>query len=191
MRGTAVIGLAVTLFTAPAVAEKIDLAELTCEGALPAGTDLRITYGPFWDGAWQLRVVNATASTVPEVVVTALDVAPADFTAEVLETHRRPGNQAVIREMQRAALVMIEAMGKYSEDAPELARERRPLTIQVRVGEVTGCAEGYANWPRIPGTYFYEAVDTLRTAVMIQDSTYDPWRPIRLQLRQVTGSWAR
>jgi hypothetical protein len=125
------------------------------------------------------------------VRVDTLEVARADHIAKVLESATRPGTDPHVRTLRRASIVMLESMKKYADESPELASERRPFTVQVRIGDGVGCVEGYTNWPRIPGTYYFEAVDSLRTAVQDSDSTFDPWPAIRLQLRQVTGSWAR
>lgn len=179
------------LATTTVAAQELHTDALTCAGELPAGTELRITYGPFWDGAWQLSVTRPEGDVLPEVRVDTLEVARADFTATVVESHSRPGNTPHLRALRRASIVMIESMDRYADESPELASERRPLTVQVKLGADDACAEGYINWPRIPGTYYFEAIDTLREAVLRDDSTYDPWPAIRLQLRQVTGSWAR
>jgi hypothetical protein len=59
----------------------------------------------------------------------------------------------------------------------------------VRAAEQTMCADGFANWPRIPGSYFFDAVVHLRDATVRPQAMPDPWPAVRLKLRQIRSGW--
>lgn len=182
------IVLSALLLSSPAVAE-LTLDDLACGPDLPQGVELRVTYGPFWDGAWRLSIVRDAESPTPVLKVETLEVVPADFRVMVLERHRRPSNDPDLRLLRQASGTMIAEMRALGEDRPELRSEQRPLVIQLAGTEGTACVAGFANWPRLPGTYYFQAVDLLRAAVVQPEVTRDPWTAARLQLRQVRPAW--
>lgn len=191
MNKKAAVGLMLLSFTASPAVSDITIDDLSCDSELPPGVELRITYGPFWDGTWQLSVVREDGASLPQLQTDTLVVAAADYTVTVTESHRRVSNDVDLRLLRQASSVMIAEMRNFAEERPELRSEQKPLMIQVRASEGTTCAAGYANWPRLPGSYYFEAVDHLRAAVSQPNVTRDPWSAARLHLRQVRSAWQR
>lgn len=165
--------------------------ELDCDGALPPQVDFRITYGPHWDGAWRLSAIEPQAGAPARLVYEELAIAPADYAVTVSATHQRPIGDRNRDEMRRAAGIMIAEMRRYAErdEVPETRDQRRPLLIEIAGRDGVMCTGGYADWPRIPGSYFFAAVELVREAVRRPDALRDPWSAVRLQLEQVRAPW--
>jgi hypothetical protein len=80
-------------------------------------------------------------------------------------------------------------MANLGEERPGLRAEQRPLMIQIAFSERVQCQEGFANWPRLPGTYYFEALEMIHTSVMQPETSREMQEAIRLHLRLVRPVW--
>ncbi|MCA1798393.1 MAG: hypothetical protein LC632_02745 [Xanthomonadaceae bacterium] len=181
---------ACALWAPGAGSQTLDAVELTCGRDLPPEVEYRVTYGPHWDGAWRISAVRPEGG-VPHYEVQVLGVERADHRVDVLETHQRPALLHNMRAVRNAAVVMVSEMTVLAQrgEEPETHAQRRPLTVHIQGTDGGLCADGYADWPRIPGSYFFEAMDMLRESVILPDTVSEPWTAIRLHLRQVRSAW--
>lgn len=181
---------ACALWASGAVGETLDAVELTCGRDLPPEVEYRVTYGPHWDGAWRISAVRPDGG-VPRFEVEVLGVDRADHRVDILEKHERPALLHNMRAVRDAAVVMVSEMAVLAQrdEEPESRAQRRPLTVHIQGTDGGLCAHGFADWPRIPGSYFFEAMDMLRESVIRPDVVSEPWTAIRLHLRQVRSAW--
>jgi hypothetical protein len=187
----AALALLVAAASMPSSAqETVTAEEFSCGGALPADVDFRITYGPFWDGAWRLTATRGTAETPPRLVHESIDFAPATHTGVVTERTERAAGGTDLRALRRATGAMIAEMQRYAgrDEVPEQRDQLRPLTVQLNGTSEVLCADGYANWPRIPGTYYFSAFELLADWVQ-HPAGRDPWSAVKLQLQQIRAPW--
>ncbi len=192
-RRAVVLALLIAGTTTPAFAQDAVTAdELSCGGALAANIDFRVTYGPFWDGAWRLTAMRGTADadSPPMLVVESIDFAPAAHAGVVAGRYERAAGGADLRAVRRATGVMIAEIQRYAErdEIPEQRDQLRPLTVQLNGTDGVLCADGYANWPRIPGAYYFSAVELLADWVQ-HPAGRDPWSAVKLQLQQIRAPW--
>ncbi len=186
-----VLALFLAVASTPSFAQDaVTAEELACGGALAADVDFRITYGPFWDGTWRMTATRGTADTPPQLVVESIEFAPAAHAGTVIERHERAAGGTDLRALRRASGVMIAEMQRYAErdEVPEQRDQLRKLTVQLNGANGVLCADGYANWPRIPGTYYFSAVELLADWVQ-HPAGRDPWSAVRLQLKQIRAPW--
>lgn len=183
------ISLFLAMFTATAGGETMDIDALGCDGALPEGVEMRVVYGPFWDGAWQLKVVRDPDSPVPRLELDLLEVDRAAGRASVTASYSRPSSDPDLRLFRQASSTMITAMVNLGDDVPELRSEQRPLMIQVGRSDGVDCHRGFANWPRLPGSFYFEALEMIRVSVMQPSASREMQTAIRMHLRQVRPVW--
>lgn len=159
---------------------------LRCDGEAPPADEISITHGPFRNGAWRLRVTaGADADTPARMHVETFEYLPAEHVVLRTGEFSRSIGSSVMRPLRRASLTMINEI-ELKEDEPELYAQRRPLTIQVGTSDGgTRCASGYANWPRLPGSYYFEAVELLRDSVIDESMAGDVRQAVRLLFDQV------
>lgn len=187
----AALALLVAIASTPAFAQDpVSAEELSCGGELAPDVDFRITYGPFWDGAWRLTATHGTADTPPQLVFESIEFAPAAHAGAVIERHQRAAGGTNLRALRRATGVMIAEIQRYAgrDEIPEQRDQLRPLTVQLKGASGVLCADGYANWPRIPGAYYFSAVELLADWVQ-HPAGRDPWSAVRLQLQQIRAPW--
>lgn len=190
-RRAAALALLIAAASAPAFAQDAVTAdELSCGGALDASVDFRITYGPFWDGAWRLTATHGTADAPPQLVVESIDYSPSAHAGVIADRWQRAAGGANLRAVRRATGVMIGEIQRYAgrDEIPEQRDQLRPLMVQLNGASGVLCADGYANWPRIPGAYYFSAVELLADWVQ-HPAGRDPWSAVRLQLQQIRAPW--
>lgn len=190
-RRAATLALLIAATSTPCFAQDtVSSEELACGGALAPDIDFRITYGPFWDGAWRLTATRGTADAPPMLIHESIEVSPAEHSGVVVARHERAAGGADLRAVRRATGVMIAEIQRFAErdEIPEQRDQLRPLTVQVNGASGVQCADGYANWPRIPGTYYFSAVELLADWVQ-HPAGRDPWSAVRLQLQQIRAPW--
>jgi hypothetical protein len=183
------VGLLLIRFTALSAEESPEQVLIRCSDPMPAGMEMRVVYGPFWDGAWQLVVERPEDSPVPMLRLDLLEVDRATGIATVKSRFRRPSNDADLRQLWQASATMITGMANLGEERPGLRAEQRPLMIQIAFSERVQCQEGFANWPRLPGTYYFEALEMIHTSVMQPETSREMQEAIRLHLRLVRPVW--
>jgi hypothetical protein len=178
------------VLAAAALAASLPSEALTCAVDLPPEVEYRVTYGPHWDGAWRLTAVRP-AEGAPYFEVELLGVERADHRVDIVASHRRPALLQDMRALRQAAVVMIAEMNALNlrGDVPESRAQQRPLTVHLQGADGGLCADGYAHWPRIPGTYFFEALEMVRETVVSPGAVSEPWTAIRLHLRQIQSPW--
>ena len=186
---TVVVGALVALPCSAAPAT-VPLADFRCGAPLDASIDFRITYGPHWDGAWRVTAVRGDADEPPHLVFESLEVSPASHVATVAAHHSRAAGGRNLGALRRASGVMIAEMQRLAarEETPPTHDQRRPFTVQVNGSLGVQCADGYANWPRLPGTYYFSAVELVADWVQ-HPAGRDPWDAVQLQLQQVRAPW--
>ncbi|MEX0899169.1 MAG: hypothetical protein WD081_00610 [Gammaproteobacteria bacterium] len=190
-RRAAALALLLAVAPTPSLAQDAVTADaLSCGGALDDRIDFRITYGPFWDGAWRVTALHGTADTPPRLVFESIDFAPAAHAGVVAVRHERAAGGSDLRALRRATGVMIAEIQRYAgrDEVPEQRDQLRPLTVQLNGASGVLCADGYANWPRIPGAYYFSAVELLADWVQ-HPAGRDPWSAVRLQLQQIRAPW--
>ena len=187
MNARAAVVLAALL--APAAALAADDFAFDCSSPLDPAVDIRITYGPNWDASWRLTVMKSDAATPPRVVFESLDVDRANRTATVTQRFERPAAGLPLRELRRATRVNIAEMQRFAarEEIPELRSEQRKMVVQVAGTDAMMCADGYANWPRLPGAYWFAAVELIQE--WVRGVAPQPWTAVKLQLQQVRAPW--
>lgn len=186
MRAAAVVA---ALFAgAPAPADDDGFA-FDCAAPAPPAVDFRITYGPNWDGAWRLTATRGDAQTPPRLVFEILDVDRVARAASVVERHERPAAGPHLRSLRNASGIIIAEMQRLAarEEIPELRSEQRRMVVQVAGSQGTMCADGFANWPRLPGAYYFAAVELV--IEWVRGVAPEPWTAVALQLQQVRAPW--
>lgn len=183
------IGLLLVPFTAPVAEEVPNQLSIRCSDPMPAGMEMRVVYGPFWDGAWQLVVERPADSLVPVLRLDLLEVDRTTGFATVQSSYRRPSSDPDLRALWQASATMITGMRNLGDERPELRAEQRPLMIQIAFSDRVQCQEGFANWPRLPGTYYFEALEMIRTSVMQPTASREMQDAIRLHLSLVRPTW--
>ena len=189
-RAAAVVVGALVALPCSAAPAPVPLADLSCGGVLDDSIDFRITYGPHWDGAWRLTSVRGGDDEPPRLVFESLEVAPAAHSATIVAQHARAAGGRDLAELRRASGVIIAEMQRFAarDETPRTRDQQRPFTVQINGSLGVQCADGYANWPRLPGTYFFSAVELASDWVQ-HPAGRDPWGAIRLQLQQVRAPW--
>jgi hypothetical protein len=167
----------------------MDIDILGCDASLEEGVEIRVVYGPFWDGAWQLSVVRDPDSPTPRMKLDLLEVDRANATVTVSGSYDRATSDPDVRLLWQASSTMITGMRNLGDDIPELRSEQRPLTIHVSRSDGDQCQSGYANWPRLPGSFYFEALEMIRTGTMQPVSSREMQTAIRMHLRQVRPVW--
>ena len=191
IRCAAALALLLAAASTPSFAQDaVSADELTCGGPLAADVDFRITYGPFWDGAWRLTATRGTADAPPRLIHESIEVEPATRAGVVVARHERAAGGADLRALRRATGVMIAEIQRYAgrDEVPVQRDQLRPLTVQLNGTDGVLCADGYANWPRIPGAYYFSAVELLADWVQ-HPAGRDPWSAVNLQLQQIRAPW--
>lgn len=186
---TLLIGLLMLPFTALAAEESPEQVSIRCSDPMPGGIEMRVVYGPFWDGAWQLVVERPDDSPVPMLRLDLLEVDRTTGFATVQSSYRRPSSDPDLRALWQASATMMTGMRNLGDERPELRAEQRPLMIQIAFSDRVQCQEGFANWPRLPGTYYFEALEMIRTSVMQPTTSREMQEAIRLHLGLVRPAW--
>lgn len=157
---------------------------LGCEQAALDSEEMEFIYGPFWDGGWRLTVDMGGPGEAPTMTVEDFEFLPADHVVEFTSHAQRSGHTTRLRQLRKKSLTMINEM-QLTEDRPELRSQRRPFVVKVGMSDgTTRCAAGYANWPRLPGSYYFEAIEVLRDMVE-QPGGPEGWTAVRVMLDQV------
>lgn len=183
------IGLLLVPFTALSAEEPGNQVLIRCSDPMPAGAELRVVYGPFRDEAWQLVATRPDDSPIPVLRLDLLAVDRSTGIATVTSSYQRPSNDADLRELWQASATMITGMRNLGDERPELRVEQKPVMIQIAFTDRVECQQGYANWPRLPGTYYFEAVEMINRSVMHPELARGLNEPTRMLLRLVRPAW--
>lgn len=183
------IGLLLAPFTALIADETTNQVPIRCSDPMPAGVEMRVVFGPFRDEAWQLVATRPEDSPVPVLRLDLLAVDRSTGIATVTSTYQRPSNDPDLRQLWQTSATMITGMRNLGEERPELRVEQKPLMIQIAFTDRVECQQGFANWPRLPGTYYFEALEMIHTSVMQPELARDLQEPIRMHLRLVRPAW--
>lgn len=183
------IGLSLLPFTATPAEGTPEQVPIRCSDPMPAGVEMRVVYGPFRDDAWQLVVTRPEESPVSMLRVDLLEVDRSTDIATVATSHDRPASDPALRQFWQASATMMTGMRNLGDERPAMRAEQRPLMIQIRFSDRVECVEGFANWPRLPGTYYFQALEMTRASVMQPELARDMQEPIRLLLQLVRPAW--